>query len=315
MFLPAHLQRSNNLLQLLQHRIGRRLEGRQVVLQSLQVAGITGQHQGDEHEVFLVQATLDVLLDGLAEADGQLLARIHGDALRGIGHEGIGQSLVDDGTDELVGVQHTRVGHYRHRLDIAYFLDERAQVLILHLCRDKCVAQHATVDAHGRVQRVQARRHLHRLHLVDRFAGGIERTTQVQRRTTVGVVVLYHQILCLLGIHEGSGKGVLLRLDVFVVLEAVLGQQFLHLLVRTRRNLINHRPGEGHQCLITNIVGKALRHQSVVHPSLGVCQHAGLDAIAIMRTVVHRLHGNRQTAGLIAFIQQGRHLAQREDWL
>ena len=137
----------------------------------------------------------------------------------------------------------------------------------------------------------------------------------MQRRTTVGIVVFYHQVLRLLGIHEGGRKGVLLGLYVLVVLEAVLRQQLFYLLVGTRCNLVNHRPGESHQCLVAHIVGKALRHQSVARPALGIRQNTGLHTIAIVRAVVHRLHGNRQLAGLVALIQQCCHLTEGKDGL
>lgn len=85
------LQRGHDGLQLSQHRIGRDLESLAVVIDTLQVAGITGQHQRDQDEVGLVQTPCLVSLDGLAEADGQLLRGIGGDALGCVGHEGLGR--------------------------------------------------------------------------------------------------------------------------------------------------------------------------------------------------------------------------------
>ena len=156
---------------------------------------------------------------------------------------------------------------------------------------------------------VQAGGHLHRLHLVYRVAGGVEGTAKVQRRTAVGVVVFYHQILHLLSVHKGGREGVLRRLYVVVVFKTVSGQQLLYLLVRARCYLVYHRPGEGHLRLVGQILQKTLGHQTVVHPALGIGQHTGLHLVAVVRAVVHALHRQRKSTGLIALPQQGAHLA------
>ena len=125
----------------------RKLSPQAVVVDALQVAGIACQHQRDQHEVGLVQTALLVSLDGLAEADRQLLGGIGGDTLGSVGHEGVGQTAVDDSADELVGVQNAGVNDDGHRLDVADLLDEAAQVLIGHLSGDEGVAQHAAVPS------------------------------------------------------------------------------------------------------------------------------------------------------------------------
>ena len=83
-----HLQGSHDGLQLSQQRVSGDLEGLAVVVQTGQVAGIACQHQWDQHEIGLVQTARLVSLDGLAEADRQLLGGIGGDTLRSVGHEG-----------------------------------------------------------------------------------------------------------------------------------------------------------------------------------------------------------------------------------
>ena len=144
------------------------------------------------------------------------------------------------------------------------------------------------------MRRIQACCHLHRLHLVDGLAGRIERTAQVEWGTPVGVVVLDDQILHFLRVDKGSRKRVLLRLNVVVVLEAVSSQQFLDLLVRTWRNLVNHRPGEGNLGLVLQIVKESLWNQSILHPTLSIGKDSGLHLVAVVRAVVHRLNGERQ---------------------
>ena len=103
------------------------------------------------------------------------------------------------------------------------------------------------------MKRVQAGGNLHGLNFVDGLARSVKRTAQVEWGTTIGVVVLDDQILHLLGIDEGSGKGVLFSLDIVVVLKAVGSQQLLHLLVGTGCNLVYHRPGEGNLLLVLQV--------------------------------------------------------------
>ena len=103
----ANLQWCHDGLQLSEHGVGRWLEGSAVVLDSFQVAGIASQGERDELEVRHVEAAGHILLDGLAKADGQFLAGIHGDALGCVGHEGVGKPAVDDRSDKLVRIEHT----------------------------------------------------------------------------------------------------------------------------------------------------------------------------------------------------------------
>ena len=107
----------------------------------------------------------------------------------------------------------------------------------------------------------------------------------------------------------------LLGLNVVVVLKTVLGQQLLHLLVRTRRNLVDHRPGEGHLLLILQVGEEGSGHQSVVHPALGIGKDTCLHLVAIVRTVVHRLHGEGQLACVEALQQQGADLTHSKHGL
>ena len=90
------------------------------------------------------------------------------------------------------------------------------------------------------MERVQTGRHFHGLHLVDGLARGVECTAKVEWGTAVGIVVLDHQILHFLCVHERCSEGVFLGLDVVVVVEAVGGKHSLHLLVRTRSDLVDH---------------------------------------------------------------------------
>ena len=111
-------------MQLSQHGVGRGTKWLSVVVNPFQIAGIAGKCKRNELQIAHVEASSNIFLDGLAKADGQLLTGVHCDALRCIRHEGVGQTAVDDCSDELIGVEHARVGDYRHGFDVAYLLNE-----------------------------------------------------------------------------------------------------------------------------------------------------------------------------------------------
>ena len=155
----------------------------------------------------------------------------------------------------------------------------------------------------------QAGADLHLLDLVHGLAVAVQHTAQFQRRTTIGVVILDAQVLGLLGVDEGSGEGVLLGHDGVVVLKAVLCQHLLHLCVRARGDLIDHAPGEGDLGLVLHIGQELGGHQTLLHPLCSVGVDGSLDLIAVVRAVIHALHGQGQLAGLEALVQQSGDLA------
>ena len=170
------------------------------------------------------------------------------------------------------------------------------------------------------MKRVEASGHLHGLHLIHRFTSGIEHTAQFQRWTSVGIVVLHHQVLHFLGIDKWSRERVTFSLDILVVLESVSGQHLFHLHVGTWCDLVNHRPGEGNLALIEQVVEEFCWHQSVLHPLLCICQHTGFHLVAVVGAVVHALHGQRQFALFAkwreeALVEQKGHLAHSKHGL
>ena len=120
----AYLQRSHDSLEFCQQWVGRWLEWLQVVIQCLEVTCITCQYQWNQHEIAFVETAVDILLDGLTEADREFLTGISSDTLRSIWHEWVRQTLVDNGADKLVWVQYTWICYYWHCLDITDLLDE-----------------------------------------------------------------------------------------------------------------------------------------------------------------------------------------------
>ena len=134
---------------------------------------------------------------------------------------------------------------------------------------------------------VQTGCHLHRLHLVYGFACGIEGSTKMQRRTTVRVVVFYDEVLHFLSVDEWCCERMFLRFDVIVVLESIGSQQLLYFLMRTRCNLIDHRPRERNLRFVFQIVEEGSRYQSVGHPTFSIGKDTSFHFVAIVRAVVH----------------------------
>ena len=107
----------------------------------------------------------------------------------------------------------------------------------------------------------------------------------------------------------------LLRLDIVIVLETVRCQHLLHLLVWAWGNLVNHRPGEGNLLLVLQVSQELSRHQSVLHPALSIGKYTSLHLVAIVRTVVHALNGERQFASLETLEQQRTNFTHRKQRL
>ena len=59
--------------------------------------------QRNADQAVQVAAFSNIALDGLAKADADLLGSVGSDALRHVGHEGVGQTLLDDLVDEGLG--------------------------------------------------------------------------------------------------------------------------------------------------------------------------------------------------------------------
>ena len=163
------------------------------------------------------------------------------------------------------------------------------------------------------MQWVQTGGNLHGLNLIHGLAGGIECTAQLQWWTTISIGILANEILHFLGIDERSGEGMLLCDDGIIVLETILSQHSLHLLVRTRSNLINHRPRISNLAAVVDIFKEASLYNAILCPALCVCLHASFHVVAIVRAVVGRLEGNRELASLVSLIEESSQLAHCEN--
>ena len=154
------------------------------------------------------------------------------------------------------------------------------------------------------MERVQTGGYLHGLNLIYSLAGCIERTAQLQWRTTVGISILANEILHFLGIYERSGESMLLGDNRIVILETILSEHRLYLLVWTRSNLINHRPRIGNLAAVIDIIYETSLYDTILCPTLSISLYASLNMVAVVRTVVGRLKSKWQLACLITLIEK-----------
>ena len=107
----------------------------------------------------------------------------------------------------------------------------------------------------------------------------------------------------------------LLSLNIVVVVEIVGSQHLLHFLVWARCDLVDHRPWEGYFFLILQVIEEGCGNKSVGNPTLGIGEDSSLHLVTIVRTVVHRLNGERQLSGIETLKQQGADLTHGKDRL
>ena len=156
------------------------------------------------------------------------------------------------------------------------------------------------------MKRIEARRHLHLLRIVDGLAIRHVHARLLERGTSVRETVLDHEILRLLGIDERRDKGLLGGDDRSHALDAGRRQLLLDHRMRTRRDLVDHRPRERDDRLVRQIIEIRLRRKSVRNPGRGHLDDGRLELLAIVRAVVHRHDRHRQLSRMEALKQQRR---------
>ena len=230
-------------------------------------------------------------------------------ALRCVRHERVRQTLAHNFINEGFRAEDFRVNHNGQTFLIAQGAHEVDKIGILHFFADQRIAQHTAVNAHGSVQGVEAGGDLHALGIVHRFAVGQINACFFQCRTAVGERILNHEILRALGVDKRSDKGVFGCDNGRHVGNAVSGKAFFYAFGRTRRDFVNHAPGEGNFRRIGQIVRKALRRKAVFHPCLGNRADTAGQFFTVVAAVVHRHHGNGRCTCFIASEQQSGHHA------
>ena len=147
------------------------------------------------------------------------------------------------------------------------------------------------------MKRIQAGADLHLLHLVHRLSLGEDHADLVKRRAAVREGVLDDQILCLLGVDEGSDIGFLRGNNRRKFLDSVLSQHLLDRCIRSGRDLVNHGPGEGHLCFVIYISFKSCLRKACLLPCFSKGMHSLVELVPVVGAVVCADHGDRFLTG------------------
>ena len=130
---------------------------------------------------------------------------------------------------------------------------------------------------------------------------------------TVGKIVFNDQIFAFLRVDEGCGVGMTGGYDGRHVRKTVFRQRFFHHGVRAGGDLVDHRPGEGDQTAVAHVIRKALVCTAVFDPAVRHGEHGVPQLVAVMGTVVHADHGQREPSRQITGVKQGGDLAHVAD--
>ena len=285
-------------------RVGRELEGFAVVVDAHHVAEPSGLNQRNELKIRHIEVLcLVISLDGLAEADGQLLGSIRSDSLRRVRHEGIGNSHLENRVNELFGVENAGVDHDRKSLFVADGPDQADQVFVLHLLGDEVIAQKAAKDGQCRVQRIEAGADLHLLYFVDGLSVGEHEAALFELGPSVREVVLDDQVLGLLRVYERSHIGLHACDHGRELVDSVGVDDLCHGLVGTRGDLVDHGPGEG-DLVALDISLKFGLCDAVLHPAFRECRDGSGELVTVVGAVVHADHGDGLLTGFKAGVKE-----------
>src|SRR5574344_916573 len=163
-----------------------------------------------------------------------------------------------------------RVHHHRQSLFVSYHLHHFHQVLVLHLVSYQGISQQASINSQCSMQRIQASTYLHLLHLVHCLSVCEHHPCLFQCRASVRELILHHQIFALLSIYEGSHISFLSCNYRIKIVNTILLQHLQNGVVRTRSNLVYHRPGKSHLFLIINIFQKSLISKTIIAPGISI---------------------------------------------
>ena len=109
-------------------------------------------------------------------------------------------------------------------------------------------------------------------------------------------LVFDDEVLRLLRVDERRDERLLVRHDRRHPLDAGVGEGLLDHRVRTRRDLVDHRPRERDLRLVLEVVEKRGGRKAVLDPRLSDFKDGGHELLAVVRAVVHRDDGHRESA-------------------
>ncbi len=154
------------------------------------------------------------------------------------------------------------------------------------------------------VQRVQAGAHLHLFDLVYGVAVGKIDARRFERRPAIRKVVFDHEVLRLLGVHEGGGIGALFGYDDVRILKAAFAQHLGDLGIGAGSDLVDHRPREGHAAFVLHIRKAFAGDATLFRPRLHDRQNRVPQLFAVVRTVVHGYKRERRGVLLKARLEE-----------
>ena len=249
-----------------------------------------------------------VRLDGVAEADGEFLRGVGGDALRGVRDVGVGQADVDDFVDELLRVQDAGIDHNGQAFAVADGAREADDLFVLHFGVDAGVAEQAAVDGKRGVDGVQAGGDFHGLDFVHGVAVGEVHTCFFQCGPAIREVVFDDEVFEFFGVDVGRGIAVFAGFQRGDVFKAVGGKQRGDAGIGARGDFVDHGPGVA-DVFAFQPGDEFGRNVPGLLPAVRKFEHGGAQFFAVMRHVVHADQRQRGGAFLPAGVEQGDEVA------
>ncbi len=278
-------------LQDVEQRVGAALELLATVVDAHEIAQPPRDGQRDVGEAGYVLAGVEVGVQGVAVADGDLLRGVGRDALRGVGQGLVHQALTGELVDEGLRVDDLGVDDHGQVLVVAEVVDQGGEVGVLHLLPDAVVAEQAAEDGEAGVKRVQAGGDLHGVGALGGLAVTEDDAALVQGRAAVGEGVLDDEVVAGLGVRE-AGEGRARGLDEVEVAPALGLEGVLGLGRGVRGDPVDHGPGEAHAALVANVVNEGLVNMAVLEPAVSNGEDGIAETRAVLREVVGRDHGD-----------------------
>ena len=160
------------------------------------------------------------------------------------------------------------------------------------------------------MDRVQKSGHLHPFRLINGVAASkIDAFSFLKSRTSVGEIVLDHQVLGIFAVDERCDIGTLGGLDGFHVLESQSGQVGGDLRIGAGSDLVDHGPGEGNGGFIADVRKETIFHISLFLPFFCHGYDGTPQKTSVFRTVIHRHQGERCFTVFVPLQKHGCHNA------
>ena len=242
------------------------------------------------------------------EAQRDLTRGIGRRALRGILQEGIRITLTQHLMQELDRIDDARVGNHRHSLLLTHTGDQVDQFLVLHLCADLGIAQHAAKHAKRGVHRVHAGADLHQSRFFDDIAPRQDNAALFERRMSIRERIFNQQIVHILRVNINCSNRSLPGNKRARVFQPVRFQLFGNALIRVRGDLVDH--GKRIGILFDQIEILIFCNEFLLLPGSRHIAHRALQAGTVIRAVIQRNQRERRQSRAAARQAERRQLAE-----